>query len=273
VNGRALPMTRIRPVSGLQAGDLAQVWQFRDLLLAFAARDLKLRYRQTALGIAWVVLQPLIAAGIFSFVFGKIAKLDISFLSTYTGLLAWNAFSSTLTKASGCLVQNSGLISKVFFPRLVLPLSTLLATLVDFLVGLAVLAVLMVFYKTPPSFAILLMPLWLALILMLATGCGLYASALMVSYRDVQHMLPVIIPFLLYASPVAYPVSQVPLRYRDWYDLNPLSGLLDAFRWSLLGGGMPEWRAAGWGAAAALAALAGGIYAFKKMERSFADVI
>jgi lipopolysaccharide transport system permease protein len=257
----------------LQALDVAQVWQFRDLLLAFAARDLKLRYRQTALGIAWVVLQPLVAAGIFSFVFGKIAKLDVSFLSTYTGLLAWNAFSSTLTKASGSLVQNSGLISKVFFPRLVLPLSTILSTLVDFLVGLAVLAGLMVFYKMTPSWPVVFMPVCLLLLLMLATGCGLYAAALMVSYRDVQHILPVIIPFLLYASPVAYPVSQVPLQYRGWYDLNPLCGLLEAFRWSLLGGAAPDTRALAWACAVALITMGGGMYAFKKMEGRFADVI
>lgn len=272
MNTRALPHVKIRPPSRWQPLDLAQVWKFRDLLLTFAVRDIKLRYRQTALGIAWVVIQPLLAAGIFSFVFGKIAKLDTTFLSTYAALLAWNAFSSALTKTSGSLVQNSGLISKIFFPRLVLPLSTLFSTLVDFLVGFAMLPVLMLFYKVSPTPAVLLAPVWLALILTLATGCGLYASALMVRYRDVQYILPVLTMFLLYASPVGYPASAVPARYLVFYNLNPLTGSLEAFRWSLLGEAV-NWRGVACSAVFAVAALVAGICAFKKMEGEFADVI
>lgn len=277
MNGHTQPHIKIRPVSGWQALNLAQLWQFRDLLLAFAARDIKLRYRQTALGVAWVVLQPLVAAGIFSFVFGKVAKLDANgmpyFLFSYVGLLGWNAFSSTLSKASGVLVQNSGLISKVFFPRLMLPFSILLSTLVDFLVGLVALVVIMVCYKVFPTVGILLMPVWLALLLLLAMGCGLYAAALMVSYRDVQHILPVIVPFLLYASPVAYAVTSVPAQYREWYDLNPLSGLIEAFRWSLLGGNSVNWNNVAYASAVAVAVFIAGLYMFKKMELRFADVI
>lgn len=273
MSARALPHTRIRPATGWQPVDFALLWRFRDLLLAFAARDIKLRYRQTALGVAWVILLPLFGAGIFSFVFGKIARIDAGFLATYTGLLAWNAFNSTLGRTGGCLLQNSTLISKIFFPRLILPLSTLFSVMVDFLAGLAVLAVLMVFYKITPSPAILAAPLFLGLILMLATGCGLYASALMVSYRDVQHILPVVIPFLLYASPVAYPLASVPSQYRELYNLNPLSGLLEAFRGCLLGGALPGWHILGWDAAVSVASLVGGVYAFNKMERRFADVI
>ena len=268
----ALPCIRIRPPARWQALDLAQLWQFRDLLLTFAVRDIKLRYRQTVLGILWVVLQPLMAAGILSFVFGNIAKLDTTFIATYAGMLGWNAFSNTLTKTSGCLVQNSGLISKIFFPRLVLPLSTLLSTLLDFLIAFVVFIVLMVFYKVTPTAAFLLMPLWLALILVLATGCGLFASALMVSYRDVQYILPVLVNFLLFASPVGYPASAVPAKHLLVYSLNPLAGLLGAFRWSLLGEAV-NWTCVAYSAVFAVAALVIGVLTFKKMECEFADVI
>lgn len=276
MSGQSYPITKIRPVSGWQALDIAQVWRFRDLMLAFASRDIKLRYRQTALGAIWVIVQPLIAAGIFSLVFGKIAKIDSGgvpyFIVAYVGMLGWNVFGSTLLKTSGCLVQNAGLISKIFFPRLVLPVSTIFSTLLDFAIALAALAVMLVFYKIPVSAAILLLPAWVLVILMLATGCGIFASALMVSYRDVQHILPVLTQFLLYASPVGYPISAVPDKYRLLFDLNPLTGVLEAFRWSLCGGTV-EWRSVVYSAVASVAALFAGAFFFQRMERQFVDVI
>ena len=208
------PYLLIEPSRGWAALNVKELWQFRDLLTTLAARDVKLRYRQTALGAVWVILQPLLAAGIFAVVFGKVAKLPSDgvpyFLFAYAGLLGWNAFNSTLTKVSTCLIQNSALVSKVFFPRLVLPLSTVFSTLVDFGVALAMMAVLMVLYGVVPSLSLLLLPFWLLLTLLLAVGAGLYAAALMVSYRDVQYVLPVVTQFLLYASPVAYALSTVP---------------------------------------------------------------
>jgi lipopolysaccharide transport system permease protein len=270
VNPPALPLTKVRPQNGWQALNLAQLWHARDLLLAFAARDVKLRYRQTALGIAWVLLLPLVSAGIFSFVFGKVAGLNTGFPFSYVGLLCWNAFGSTLTKTSGSLVQNSGLISKIFFPRLILPASTILSTLLDFLVALAIFPVLLFIYKIPVTPAIALLPFWLLLTILLATGCGLFAAALMVSYRDVQHILPVLIPFLLYASPVGY---AVPARYHSVFAWNPLTAILNGFRWSLLGTGGPSWQAVLYSSAVAVAVLLGGIFAFKNKEREFADVI
>ena len=270
--------TVIQPSSGWAALNLKEVWQFRDLLLSLAGRDIKLRYRQTALGAAWVVLQPLIAAGVFSLVFGRVAKLPSDglpyFLFSYAGLLAWNAFSGTLTKASTCLVGNSQLVSKIYFPRLVLPLSTLCSTLIDFGVALAMMAVLLVVYHITPHLGLLLLPVWLLLILMLALGFGLMAAALTVSYRDVQYVLPVLMQFALYASPIAYALSAVPHSLRPFYFLNPLSGLLEAFRWSLLG--TPhhlEWGPVGYSAALAAGVFVAGAFAFKKMERKFADVI
>src|SRR4051794_22532206 len=170
------PHIKIRPDTGWAALDLRELWRFRDLLWSLAIRDVKLRYRQTALGVAWVLLQPILAAGIFSVVFGKVARLPSDgmpyFLFSYSGMLAWNAFNSTLTKASLSLVGNSQLVSKVYFPRIVLPLSTVLSTVLDFAVGLALLAVLLIVYRVPPSPACVLLPVWFALAVLLAVGFG-----------------------------------------------------------------------------------------------------
>ena len=273
----AKPYLTIQPTAGWQAINLRELWQFRDLLTTLAQRDVKLRYRQTALGALWVVLQPLMAAGIFSFVFGKVAKLPSDglpyFVFSYAGLLGWNAFSATLGKASGSLLGNAGLVSKVYFPRLVLPLSVVFSTLIDFAVALGLMAVLMVVYHIAPTAALLLLPVWLALIILLAVGVGMYASALTVSYRDVGFILPVLTQFLLYASPVAYAVSAVPAHLRFVYFLNPLSGLLEAFRWSLLGTGHLDARIVAYSTVVTLLVFVGGAFSFKKMERKFADVI
>lgn len=273
------PLLRIRPSSGWAALNVAEAWAFRDLLFSLAGRDVKLRYKQTALGIIWVVLQPLMAAGIFAFVFGKVAKLSSDgvpyFLFSYCGLLAWNAFSSTVSKSSTCLVGNAQLISKVYFPRVILPFSTVPSTLIDFAVALALLAVVMPASGVAPGLGIALLPVWLFLILLLAVGLGLITSALTVSYRDVQYILPVMLQFGLYASPIAYAVSQVPVRLRPFYFLNPLSGLLEAFRWSLLGprGGSLNAMNLTYAAGVSVAVFVVGMFAFKRMERRFADVI
>jgi len=271
------PYLTIKPTSGWQAINVRELWQFRDLLATLAQRDVKLRYRQTALGVVWVILQPLMAAGIFSFVFGKVAKMPSDglpyFVFSFAGLLAWNAFSSTLTKSSGCLLQNSNLVSKVYFPRMVLPLSTVFSTLIDFLVALALMVALMVAYHIAPTAGLLLLPVWLALLIMLAVGIGMYSAALTVTYRDVQYVLPVITQFLLYASPVAYAVSAVPGHLRTVYFLNPISGLLEAFRWSLLGTGHLDPGITLYSVVMAAALFVAGALSFKKMERKFADVI
>lgn len=270
---------KIRPRSGWAALHLGEVWAFRELLLTLAGRDVKIRYKQTALGVIWVVLQPLLAAGIFSFVFGKVAKLSTDgvpyFVFSYCGLLAWNAFSNTLSKASACLIGNSQLISKVYFPRMILPFSTVPSTLIDFAVALAMLAVVMPAYGVTPGWGVVLLPVWLSLILLLAVGFGLITSALSVSYRDVQYILPVLLQFLLYASPIAYAVSQVPVRLRPFYFLNPLSSLLEAFRWSLLGplGGTINGPNLAYSTFVCVAVFLLGLVSFSRMERRFADVI
>ena len=267
----------IRPSTGWQILNVRELWHYRDLLVTLGVRDIKLRYRQTALGAIWVILQPLLAAGIFSFVFGRVAKLPSDgvpyFIFAYAGLLAWNAFSSALTKSGGSLVANAQLVSKVYFPRLILPLSSIFSTLVDFGVALAMMAVLMVMNGIHPHPGILLMPVWLMIVLTIALGLGLYASALMVTYRDVGYVVPVLTQFLMYASPVAYSVSAVPGKMRFVYFMNPLSGVLEAFRWSMLGTGHIQWGYVAWSATFAVLVFIFGAFSFRRMERKFADVI
>jgi len=246
-------------------------------LFTLAVRDIKLRYRQTALGAVWVVLQPLVAAGLFSFVFGKVAKLKSDgtdyFLFSYAGMLGWNLFAGAVTRSSGCLVGSAHLVSKVYFPRLILPLSTVYSVMIDFAVAFVMLTVLMITKSTPPHLGMLLLPVWSILLLMLALGIGLYASALMVTYRDVQHVLPVVSQFLLYASPVAYSVSSVPESMRAFFYLNPIAGLLGAFRWSILPQTEVVWGYVIYSSVVAVVLFVTGAFAFKKMERKFADVI
>lgn len=274
----AKPYLTIRPTSGWRALDLGRIWEYRDLLVTFASRDLKLRYKQTVLGVIWVVLQPLLAAGIFAVVFGGIAGLDGPgqlpyFVFSYAGLLAWNLFSNVLTRTSASLLGNAQLISKVFFPRLVLPLSSAGSALVDFAVAGTVMLALMVIYSIMPGWQLLLAPVWGLLLFSLALGMGFCASALSVSYRDINYILPVFTQMLLYASPVAYSVENVPAKWQALFYLNPLTGLLEGFRWSLLGEGTLRPSMIALSTTVSIGILLIGAFCFKKMERKFADVI
>lgn len=267
----------IRPGSARSLGAIADLWRYRDLLWTLAERDLRLRYRQTALGALWVVLQPLLGALIFTFVFGVIAQLPSDgnpyLLFSFTALAGWNLFAGILTRSASSLVQNSALISKVWFPRAVIPCATLPGALVDLLVTFGVLAALFLWYGRTPGAALLTLAFWILLLVALALGAGLGASALMVSYRDVQHVLPVMVQLLMYASPVAYAASAVPGVIGTLYYLNPLAAAIDGFRWSLLGTPPPSVAAAGYAVFMAMLSLALGLWLFRRMERRFADVI
>jgi lipopolysaccharide transport system permease protein len=256
---------------------LREMWSYRDLFLTFGQRDVKLRYRQTALGVSWVLLQPLIAAAIFAFVFGRVARLPSDghpyFLFAFAGLMGWNAFNTTLTRTSTSLLANSQLVSKVYFPRLILPASTLMATGIDFIITSGVMGGMLVVTGTPLTLHVLLLPLWLALLLMLASGMGLVLGGTSVRFRDVAILTPVAAQMLLYISPVAYPVSSVPQKYHALYSMNPLTGLLEGFRWSLLGNGHLAPVAFITAVVGPLLALAGGVLYFRRIERGFADVI
>jgi lipopolysaccharide transport system permease protein len=268
---------RLAPGHRNIARELAETWQARDLLFTFADRDLRLRYRQTALGVVWVVLQPLIAAGIFTFVFGTVAHLSSDgkpyLVFTFAALTGWNLFSGVLTRASTCLVGNANLVSRVYFPRLILPLSVIPAALVDFAVSLAMFAVLLAVYHVAPTAALLTLPFWLLLLGAGAFGVGLVSAALTVRYRDVQYVLPVMVQLLLYASPVAYAASRVPERWHTLYYMNPLVAVIEGLRWSMLGTDPPAASAVVWSALVAAIAIAAGIVVFRRMERGFADVI
>ena len=271
------PWLVIEPRSAWSVLDWVEIWKYRDLLLTFALRDVKLRYRQTALGVVWVILQPLLAAGIFTVVFGYVARLPTDgipyFVFSFGGLLAWNVFSNTMTRASNSLVDNAQLISKVFFPRMILPLSMVFSVLLDFAVAACLMAAILIAQGITPGWGFLLLPVWLIMLVMLGIGIGLYTSALMVPYRDLRYVIPVLLQFLLYASPVAYSVASVPASLLPFFFLNPVSGLLEAFRWSLLDCREPNWGYVAYSALCSLVILGFGAYSFKKMERRFADII
>ena len=271
------PLHVIRPAERRWIPDFAELWAFRDLMIALGRRDVTLRYRQTVLGVIWVVLQPMIAGGIFSVIFGRVAKLESGaqsyFLFAYAGFVAWSGFANALTRAAASVLGQGNLVTKVFFPRLVLPISALFSTMVDFLVGLASLSVLLVVMKPPFHLQMLTLPFWVALLFALGLGVGTVAAALSVRFRDVQHALPVIVQLLLYASPVAYATAVVPEAIRGWFLLNPLTGALDGFRWAVLGTVAPSAASIAITVAGAILALIFGASIFARFERQIADVI
>jgi len=267
----------IKPRTGLAALDLKLLWQFRELLLAFAERDIRLRYRQTVLGVAWVVLQPILSALIFAVVFGFIAKMPDEgipyFLIAYSGLLGWTLFNGNMSRIIPSLVANGSLISKIFFPRLLVPLGVIPSVLLDFAVSLAVLAGVMAMYGIMPGRGILLFPVCVLILLLISLGIGLVGASLAVKYRDIQHIAPFLTQLLLYASPVGYSIAAVPESIRPYYFLNPLAAPIDTIRWSLLGTGEPSFGYLGYSFAISLLCLWVGITIFRSMEREFADVI
>lgn len=245
--------------------------------MRFGQRDIVLRYRQTFIGVAWVLVQPLASAGIFAIIFGAVAELPSGgvpyFLFSFMSMLAWTLFSSTLSRAASSLVANQALVSKVFFPRMLVPLSTAASTLLDFAVALALGVVLLFVYRVNPGWPILLVPVWVLVFLATALGVGLAASAWMVKYRDVQYILPWLLQVALYATPVAYSTEAIPAALRPLFLANPLAWMLDGFRWSVLGTAMPPaWQLIGSVVVAVLAFYLGAIV-FQRYERSFADLI
>jgi lipopolysaccharide transport system permease protein len=264
-----------------RALDLGELWAFRELVATLATRDVKLRYKQTVLGVLWVILQPLAAALVFAFVFGRLAQLPSAGLPyvvyALAGLLGWQLFQSTLTQVSNCLLANTQLVSKIYFHRLALPLSTLPAGLIDLGVSAVVLAGLMALHGIGATGALLLAPVWIALLAALALGLGLVGAALSASYRDVQRLLPVATQLLMYASPVAYGAAVVEEQTSPGvfaaYMLNPLAGLLEGLRWSVLGTPAPAVGHVVWAAAASLGLCVFGALFFRYRERRFADVI
>jgi lipopolysaccharide transport system permease protein len=267
----------ITPPGRFSLPRVSDLWEAREVLYRFGARDVTLRYRQTALGVVWVVLQPLAVALVFVLVFNRVAHLPtggqpaLPFI--FTGLLAWNLFSGIIPRAQGSLVANRDLVSKVFFPRMLVPLAVVYSCLVDFVVQLVFLVVLLVAFGINPGWAILLSPVWTALVILLASGIGLLTAALTVRYRDVNYFVPFVLQFLLFASPIAYSISSIPTKYRFIYELNPLTWLLQEFQWSFVRQPLPQiWEIAA-SIVVSIVVFVGGAILFEQMERGFADVI
>jgi len=267
----------IEPPRGWAALDLKELWHYRELLFFLAWRDIKLRYKQTALGAAWAILQPLLTMIIFSIIFGELAKLPSNGIPypifTYTALLPWQLFAFALTNSSNSLINSQNLISKVYFPRLIIPLASTLAGVMDFAIAFLVLLGMMAYYHIIPTLAILYLPLFLLLALLSALAVGIWLSALSVEYRDVRYIVPFLTQFWMYATPIAYASSLIPEAWRLLYGLNPMTGVVDGFRWALLGMEIQSGLMIGVSAIVVLAMFISGLYYFRQMENNFADVI
>lgn len=269
----------IKPTSGLAALNLRDLWIYRELVFFMIWRDIKVRYKQTALGAAWVVLQPVLTMLIFNFLFGNIAKMptdgDIPYpIFSYTALLPWGLFATALNSASRSLTSNTNMITKTYFPRLVLPISSVLAGLLDFAIAFLVLIGMMFYYGITPGLnAIWALPLFLLLAIVTALGIALWLSAINVQYRDVGYALPFLSQFWMFVTPIAYSSSVISEQWQVVYALNPMAGVVNGFRWALLGVGNPPDILIGISAAIALLVLVSGLVYFRHMERTFADTI
>lgn len=271
------PSVVIQPRKGLFQLDLGSLWRYRELLYFLVWRDVLIRYKQTVIGISWAVLQPLVTMGIFAIIFGKLANIPSDGkpypIFAFAALLPWNYFSQALTRSGTSLVGNSNLITKIYFPRLLVPLAATFSPVVDLFFSFLILLVLMPWYGIPLSWGMLLLPLFVALLLMTALAVGLWASALNVKYRDVGHTIPFLIQAWMYASPIAYPVSMVPEKWRLLYSLNPVVGVIEGFRWVILNSERPDFLAMAVSASVMTVLLFGGLIYFKRTEQTFADII
>jgi lipopolysaccharide transport system permease protein len=271
------PTLRIRPTKGWAALNLRELWNYRDLLWILVERNIKVIYKQTALGMAWVALQPLIAAIILAVIFGRVAKLPSDgapyLLFVFCGLTAWNYFSQTAQRSSNSLVNNAQLVSKVYFPRMLIPLSHTFSALVDFAVMLIMLFVFMAVYRVPPTLRLFAIPGFLFLTAVTATGVALWFSALSVKYRDCNYALPFFLQIWMYASPIVYPTSLVSPRWQGLFALNPVVGFVEGFRWSVLGRSALNPTIFWVTVAMSIFALLSGAFFFRRVERDFADII
>jgi lipopolysaccharide transport system permease protein len=273
-----IPSFTIRSTKGLVSLNLREMWEYRDLLSILIWRDIRVRYKQTAIGIAWVVIQPLFAMAIFTLFFGKLAKIpsgDVPYpIFAYAALLPWQFFSKALTEASTSLVVNERVITKVYFPRLLVPTAVVLAGLIDFAIAFTILIGMMIFYGIVPSWGIVVAPLFLFLALITALGVSFWLSALDVEYRDVRYTLPFLTQLWLFASPVVYPSTLVPEAWRSLYGLNPMVGVVEGFRWALLGSSsLPDLRMLLVSIGAVVVLFISGLFYFRHMERTMADRI
>jgi lipopolysaccharide transport system permease protein len=273
----ALPEMVIEPPGGWAPLRLLEIWPHRELFYFLIWRDLKVRYKQTVLGAAWAIIQPFFTMVVFSIFFGRLGKIPSDGLPypifVYCGLLPWQLFATSLTQSSNSLVDNQHLITKVYFPRLIIPIAVTVGGLVDFVVAFLVLLAMMVFYHVTPTAMVWTLPLFVIMAMMTSLGVGLWLSALNVLYRDVRHTVPFLIQSWLFLTPVAYPSSLVPERWRLVFGLNPMAGVVEGFRWALLGRSGPPGLLLLVSVAMVMAIFVGGLYYYRRMENVFADVV
>lgn len=270
-------LTRISPPQRWLELESAELWRYRELLYFFVWRDLKVRYKQTVIGAAWAVLQPFLTMLVFSLFFGVLAKIPSEGLPYpifyYSALLPWGYFATSLTTATNTMVEHQRVITRVYFPRVLLPVAAVLPGLVDFAIAFTLLIAMMFYYGIVPTPAVVLLPIFLLLALATALGMGLWLSALNAIYRDVRYVVPFLVQFWMFASPVVYPSSLVPEKWRWLYGLNPMAAVIDGFRWSLTGQGQPPFSILWSSVLASLLLLAGGLLYFQKVESTIADVV
>lgn len=270
------PTIRIRPPRKWVPVDLHELWAYRELITSFTQRDIKLRYKQTGLGIVWAILQPLLTMLIFTIFFGSLAKIPsegIPYpLFVLSALLPWTLFAEGLTRSTTSMVLNANIMTKVYFPRLIMPLSSVISPLVDFGISFIILIIMMVYYGFVPSLNLVFLPFFLLLALATSLGVGLWLSALNVKYRDFQYTVPFLIQIWMFASPVVYASSLVPSPLRIWYGLNPMAGVIEGFRWALLGSGAPSAMILV-SVGMVILLLVSGMFYFRRMEQYYADIV
>jgi len=271
------PTVVIEPTRGWSAINLRELWTYRDLLMILAGRDVKLRYKQTGLGVTWVVLQPLVAALIFSLMFGRFAKLPSDgqpyLLFVFSGLVVWNYFAAVLQRAGNSLITDQRLITKVYFPRLAIPLASTFSALIDLMVALVVLAIFMAIYRVVPTWRLFTLPFFIALAALTATGVSLWLSALNVKYRDFAHAMPFILQVWMFASPVAYAAALVPEKWRLLYSINPAVTFVEGARWAILGHSSLTVSMVVLTSVLGVVVFIGGAFFFRRTERGFADAV
>ncbi|HUT56715.1 MAG TPA: ABC transporter permease [Phycisphaerae bacterium] len=283
--GAELPTVLIQPTHGWRAVDLGEIWRYRGLLYFLTWRDIKVRYKQTLLGATWAIIQPLLTTLVFTVLFGVLMGRGkeptipgIPYpVSTFCAMLPWNLFAHSLSQSGNSLVNSRNLITKIYFPRLVIPLSSVLAGLVDFTIAFGVLLLMMLGYGITPSWAVLTLPLFVLLAICASLAVGLWLSALNAIYRDFKYVIPFLLQLGMFVSPVVYASAKIEGKLPGWalavYGLNPMAGVIEGFRWALLGAGSPNGAMLAVSTVMTLALLVGGAYYFRRMERVFADLV
>jgi lipopolysaccharide transport system permease protein len=272
-----IPHARIEPTHGWASLRLGELWEYRELVYFFTWRDIKVRYKQTVLGVLWAIIQPLFTMLIFALFFGRLAKVPSDGIPypifSYTALVPWTFFATGLTQASNTLVQNSNMLKKIYFPRMAMPLGTVIAGGVDFCLAFAVLLGMMGFYGIVPTWKVVWLPFFLLLALVTCLGVSLWLSAMNVQFRDVRYTIPFLTQFWMFATPIAYPSSLLSEPWRTVYGINPMVGVVEGFRWALLDAHTAPGPMIVVSSIVALGLLVGGAYYFRRLERTFADVV